>query len=288
MSALRWIDRPPLRKPHLIAAFEGWTDAAGAATGAAKHLAQALGAELFAEVDSEDFFDFTVRRPQVRIESGHTRKIIWPENLVYGARIPDAANDLVVIVGVEPHLRWRTFSECVIELADDLQVQSAFTLGAMLADVAHSRPTPVRGSSGDTALAERHGLQPPRYQGPTGIVGILQDALASAAIPAGSLMAQVPHYVPGVPSPKAMRALVHRVADVLGAAVPTTDLDAAVADYERQVDEAVAADEDVAGYVRSLEQRVDESEPLGEADNLISGEELAAQLEQYLREQDDP
>jgi predicted ATP-grasp superfamily ATP-dependent carboligase len=184
-------------------------------------------------------------------------------------------------------LKWRTFCDCVIEVASDLNVRAAFTLGAMLADVAHTRPVPVRGSSGDREMARRYGLQLPRYQGPTGVVGVLQDAFAQADIPAASLMAQVPHYVPAVPSPKAKLALLEKIQTLLGFQVDTTELEGEIPDYVRQVDEAVAADEDVSAYVRTLEGRNEESPPLSELADYVSGDELAAQLEQFLRDQDD-
>jgi proteasome assembly chaperone (PAC2) family protein len=283
---LHWNRRPRLDQPVLIAAFEGWTDAGGAATGAASHLLGEGDPEAFAEVDSEEFFDFTVRRPHVQVDEGYSRRIVWPANQLYASESSSGA-DLVVMVGIEPHLKWRTFCDCVIEVASELNVRAAFTLGAMLADVAHTRPVPVRGSSADREMARRYGLQLPRYQGPTGVVGVLQDAFGKAAIPAASLMAQVPHYVPAVPSPKAKLALIEKVRGLLGIQVDTTELEREVPDYVRQVDEAVAADEDVSAYVRTLESRSEESPPLRELADYVSGDELAAQLEQFLREQDD-
>jgi predicted ATP-grasp superfamily ATP-dependent carboligase len=286
VSALRWISRPSLDEPVLIAAFEGWTDAGGAATGAATHLLGNPGRDAFAEVDPEEFFDFTVRRPHVRVEEGYSRLIVWPANQLYASKSSSGA-DLVVLVGIEPHLKWRTFTDCVVEVAHELNVRAAFTLGAMLADVAHTRPVPVRGSSADREMARKYGLQLPRYQGPTGVVGVLQDAFAKADIPVASLMAQVPHYVPAVPSPKAKLALVEKVRSLLGLQVDTTELEREVPDYVQQVDEAVAADEDVSAYVRTLESRSEDSPPLQELPDFVSGDEIAAQLEQFLREQDD-
>jgi proteasome assembly chaperone (PAC2) family protein len=280
------MSRPNLDQPVLIAAFEGWTDAGGAATGAASHLLGDSKTVAFAEVESEEFFDFTVRRPHVRVDEGYSRRIVWPENQLY-ASDRSSGSDLVVLIGIEPHLKWRTFCDCVIEVANELDVRAAFTLGAMLADVAHTRPVPVRGSTADRAMARRYGLQLPRYQGPTGVVGVLQDAFAKADIPAASLMAQVPHYVPAVPSPKAKLALVEKVRSLLGIHVDTAELEREVPDYVRQVDEAVAGDEDVSAYVRTLESRSEESPPLRELADYVSGDELAAQLEQFLRDQDD-
>ncbi len=287
MDALRWESRPQLRAPMMIAAFEGWTDAGGAATGAASYLSTQLGAEAFADIDAEEFYDFTARRPQVRLRPDMTREIVWPPNRFLAASTPDA-HDVVIMIGTEPHLRWRSFCECVTTVAAELHVQGLFTLGSMLADVAHTRPTPVRVSSADPRLVERLGVQRPQYQGPTGIVGVLQDAFADSSTPVGSLMAQVPHYISNTPSPKATLAIVERISTLLSVRVSTDDLMNASSTYERQVSEAVAADQDIAGYVRELEQRADRADPADLLGDLPSGDALAAQLEQFLREQDDP
>jgi proteasome assembly chaperone (PAC2) family protein len=271
----------------MIAAFEGWTDAGGAATGAASYLSTQLGAERFADIDAEEFYDFTARRPQVRLRPDMTREIAWPPNRFLAASTPDA-HDVVIMIGTEPHLRWRAFCECVTTVATELQVQGVFTMGSMLADVAHTRPTPVRVSSADPRLVERLGVQRPQYQGPTGIVGVLQDAFSDSSIPVGSLMAQVPHYISNTPSPKATLAIVERISSLLSIRVSTDDLRSASTTYERQVSEAVAADNDIAGYVRELEQRADRTDPADLLGDLPSGDALAAQLEQFLREQDDP
>ena len=286
MTALIWESRPQLREPILIAAFEGWTDAGGAASGAASYLSKRWGATQFATIDAEDFFDFSALRPQVRLRRDLTREIVWPRNRFLSASIP-GARDVIIMLGTEPHLRWRAFSACVTTVATELRVQAAFTLGAMLADVAHTRPAPVRGSSADPKLADRLGLRRPQYQGPTGIVGVLQDAFADAEIPVGSLMAQVPHYISGTPSPKATLAIVERVCDLLTTELSTLDLRREVATYERQVNEAIAAEDEMAGYVRDLERRADEAAGPGELSDLPSAEALAIQLEQFLREQDD-
>jgi hypothetical protein len=270
----------------MIAAFDGWTDAGGAATGAASYLSTRWQAEAFADIDAEEFFDFTQRRPQVRLTEDLIRQITWPPNRFFAASTPDGP-DVVVLVGTEPHLKWRAFSDCVTSVATGLQVQSVFTLGSMLGEVAHTRPAPVRLSTADPTLAERPGWRRPQYQGPTGIAGVLQDAFARVGIPAGSIMAQVPHYIPGTPSPKATLALVERLSVLLPAKLSTLDLKRASVTYERQVSEAVAADDEIAGYVRELERRADDAEPLGELGELPSGDALAAQFEQFLREQDD-
>ena len=289
MDALRWHYRPQLREPMMIAAFEGWTDAGGSASGAVSYLAKRWGGEEFADIDAEEFYDFTALRPQVRLRGEGSREIVWPRNRFLAATVP-GARDVVIMVGTEPHLRWRTFSECVTRVAREVGVQAVFTLGSMLTDVAHTRAVPVRGSSADPALAGRLGLSPPQYQGPTGIVGVLQDAFGKVPIPVGSLMAQVPHYIPGTPSPKATLAMVEKVCDLLATHVATEDLQRAATAYVSQVDEVVGADEEMAAYVRELERRSDQAAVapgLGSLGDLPSGEALAAQLEQFLREQDD-
>jgi predicted ATP-grasp superfamily ATP-dependent carboligase len=275
-----------LHEPVLIAAFEGWTDAGGAASGAATYLTSRWGANRFADIDAEEFYDFTAVRPQVHLLGDMTREIVWPANRFSAASIR-GAQDVIIMNGIEPHLRWRAFCDCVTSVAVELQVQSAFTLGAMLADVAHTRPVPVRGSTADPRLAERLGLRRPQYQGPTGIVGVLQDAFAKVDIPVGSFMAQVPHYIPGIPSPKATLAIVRRVCDLMSTDLPTLDLQKAVTAYEQQVNEAVAADDEMAGYVHELERRADQADVPQDFGDLPSGDALAAQLEEFLREQDD-
>jgi proteasome assembly chaperone (PAC2) family protein len=284
MNDLRWESQPKLRSPMMIAAFEGWTDAGGAASGAASYLSGRWQARTFADIDAENFYDFTALRPQVRLGADLSREIAWPLNRFLSASVP-GPHDVVFLIGVEPHMRWRTFSECVTAVAAELQVEAVFTLGAMLADVAHTRAVPVRTSTADPRLAERLGLRRPQYQGPTGIVGVLQDAFAQASIPVGSLMAQVPHYIPGMPSPKATLAVVRRVCELLSTEVPTSDLEKAATTYERQVDEVVAGEDEIAGYVRELERRADQAEEVAQLDNLPSGDVIAAQLEQFLREQ---
>jgi predicted ATP-grasp superfamily ATP-dependent carboligase len=290
VSALRWESKPQLHQPVLIAAFDGWTDAGGAATGAVTYLSRQWGARQFAEIEAEDFYDFTQRRPQVVLSDDLSRAIVWPINRFLAAS-NSAAPDVIIMIGTEPHLKWKAFSECVTAVATELQVQTVFTVGAMLGQVVHTRPAPVRISSADPGLADQLGLQRPQYQGPTGIVGVLQDAFATVAIPAGSIMAQVPHYIPGTPSPKATLAIIQRLGEVLQVPVSTGDLEQAAATYERQVNEAVATDDDMVGYVRELERRLDDAQP-ADGENqlgpLPSTDTLVAQLEEYLREQDPP
>ena len=281
MDHVRWDERPRLRRPVLVVAFEGWNDAGEAATTAARYLRDRWGARPFATVDPEEFYDFTETRPQVQLAEGLARKIVWPSNELSAARLPSEPHDVVVLIGTEPQLRWRTFSAALVAVAVELGVEMVVSLGALLADVAHTRPVKVTGTAASQELVSRLGLQRSRYEGPTGIVGVLQDALGKAGIPAASLWAAVPHYVAGTPSPKAALALVDRAARLIEVPVVTSDLSQLAIDYERQVTEVVEADEDVAAYVSRLEE-ASETDPL----ELASGEELAAELQRFLREQD--
>jgi predicted ATP-grasp superfamily ATP-dependent carboligase len=277
VEALTWSGRPQLRNPALIVAFEGWNDAGDAASFAARYLAKSWGAEPFATIDPEEFYDFTESRPRVRLDEDLQREILWPEN-EFSASVD---TDVVVLVGTEPHLRWKTFSRHVIDVARALDVRLIVTLGALLAEVAHSRPVSIVGTTSDPELAERLGLRPSTYQGPTGIVGVLHDECRKAGISSASLWAAVPAYVPASPSPKAALALVERCASLLEAAVATTELEIATAAYERQVTELVQADEETATYVAELEQRSDDDT----AAHLADGSALIEEVERFLRRQ---
>ena len=285
MDHVRWDDRPRLRHPVLIAAFEGWNDAADAATTAARYLRQQWGARPFASIDPEDFYDFSSTRPQVRLTEGLTREILWPTNELSAAAMPGGARDAVILVGVEPQLKWRTFASEIVGIARELDVGLVLTLGALLADVPHTRPVRVTGTAANPELVARLGLERSRYEGPTGIVGVLHDACNKASVASASLWAAVPHYVAATPSPKATLALVERAADLLSTSLVATDLEIASAAYERQVSEVVASDEDVSAYVERLEESADEDEELLEGTDLPSGETLVAELEKFLREQ---
>ena len=278
------IDRQPeLTRPILIAAFRGWNDGAQAATLAAGYLAKTWGAERFAEVDPEDFFDFQATRPHVSLEEGLTRRIDWPETVFYHARPDGLDRDVVLLLGIEPNLRWRTFGDLVVGLAQDLDVELMITLGALLADVPHTRPAPVTGSATDEELVERLGLSASRYEGPTGIVGVLHDVCRQRGIASASLWAAVPHYVSLTPSPRGALALCERLGTLIGATVDGDELEEAARSYEEQVSEAVASDEETAAYVDELERRADQLE---EATELPSGDALAAELTRFLRERE--
>jgi proteasome assembly chaperone (PAC2) family protein len=280
---LRIDERPDLERPVLIAAFRGWNDGGQGASLAGAYLAQAWAAERFAEIESEDFYDFQATRPMVSLVDGVTRQIDWPENTFLHAPLPGGGRDAIILLGVEPNLRWRTFCSHVTTLATSFGVELVITLGSLLADVPHTRPAPVTGSATDPELITQLGLQASRYEGPTGIVGVLHDACGRAGLKSASLWAAVPHYVSLTPSPRAAKALVDRLAELLHADVDTAELDEAADAYAQQVSEAVAADAETSAYVEQLEQRVDEI--AAEAD-IPSGESIAAELTRFLRERE--
>jgi proteasome assembly chaperone (PAC2) family protein len=282
MAELNVSRRPSLERPVLIAAFRGWNDGGQGASLAAGYLAKTWDARRFAEIDPEGFFDFQATRPQVRLEEGYTRRIDWPETVFFHSRPDGFDRDAVLLLGVEPNLRWRTFAALIVDFAKELGVELVVTLGALLADVPHTRPAPVTGSATDPELIERLGLQASRYEGPTGIVGVVHDACKRADIQSASLWAAVPHYVSLAPSPKAAGALCERLGTLLGAKIDTAELDEAAEAYVRQVSEAIASDEETASYVEDLERRADE---LDESD-IPSGESLAAELSRFLRERE--
>jgi proteasome assembly chaperone (PAC2) family protein len=285
MSELRMVGRPELRRPVLVAAFRGWNDGGQGATLAAGYLARLWQAERFADIDPEEFVDFQSNRPLVSLDEGLTRRIEWPENAFYHARIAGTDRDVVLLLGVEPSLRWRTFCKLVVDLARDLDVELLVTLGSLLADVPHTRAAPVTGAASDPELVASLGLQHSRYEGPTGIVGVLQDACRREGLPAASLWAAVPHYVSLAPSPRAARALCDRLAQLLGVPIDTRELAEAEESYSEQVSEAVASDEETAAYVADLERRTDELD-LEEHEDLPSGDTLAAELTRFLRERE--
>src|SRR5918992_4053835 len=275
-----------LRSPILVAAFRGWNDAGDAASFAATHLGRTLAAERIASIDPEEFYDFQAVRPEVRLVDGMTREINWPANEFWASR-GHSGHDLLLFVGTEPNLRWRMFSELVVGVARKYGVRLVVTFGALLADVAHSRPVPITGTAADPALVERLGLTRSRYEGPTGIVGVLNDAFGKNGIDSASLWAAVPHYLAVTPNPKAALALIRKATKLIGVDAETQELERATAVYEKRVSEMVAGDEDVEAYVKLLEQRTD-NQSLEEIDpsKLPSGDALAAELERYLRDKD--
>jgi len=284
MSELNISFTPELRRPVLVAAFRGWNDGGQGASLAAGYLAKHWGGERFAEIDSETFYDFQATRPHVSLEDGMTRKLDWPENVFFHAEIPGTGRDAVILLGTEPNLRWKTFSQLVLGLAGDLGVERVVTFGSLLADVPHTRPAPVTAAATDETLMEELGLEPSRYEGPTGIVGVLLDACRGAGISSLSLWAAVPHYVSLAPSPRAALSLVRRFGELMKIDVDIAELEQAADEYSEQVSEAVSADADTAAYVEELERRVD---MLSAEDDLPSGDSLAAELTRFLREREE-
>lgn len=291
MDGLIWDHHPRLRHPILVAAFEGWNDAADAASTAAKWLIATLGARRFARLDPETYFDFQSNRPQVELVDGVTRGIAWPSTDCYAASVPSGEHDLVIVVGVEPNLHWRGFCDDVRSVAAETGCELVVTLGALLADVPHTRPLPVTGAATDPEVIKRLGLARSRYEGPTGIVGVLHEAFRDAAVPSVSLWAPVPHYVAAPPNPLATVGLLDRFVTLSGIELDRSELIAAAAAWREQVDEVVAGDDDVANYVRQLEEAIDagalageEPSPFRETD-LPTGDALAAELERFLRDE---
>jgi proteasome assembly chaperone (PAC2) family protein len=283
MSELIVSSRPELHRPVLVAAFRGWNDGGQGATLGGGYLARQWEAESFAEIDSENFYDFQAVRPNVSLEDGLTRKLEWPSNTFLHAPIPGLDRDAVILLGVEPNLRWKTYTALVLELVQELEVELVVTLGSLLADVPHTRPAPVSAAASDPTLVEELGVEPSRYEGPTGIVGILLDACRQAGLPAVSLWAAVPHYVSLAPSPRAALALCRRLGELIGADIDVAELEQAAEEYSVQVTEAVESDAETAAYVEELERRVDLMEA---AEELPSGESLAAELTRFLRERE--
>ena len=275
--------RPSLRDPVLITAFRGWNDGGQGASLAGGYLAKTWAAARFAEIEPEGFFDFQATRPQVSFVEGATRRIDWPDNAFYHAAVPGLERDAVLLLGIEPNLRWQTFTGLVTGLAEELGVGLVVTLGSLLADVPHTRPSPVTGGATDPELIEELGLQRSRYEGPTGIVGVLHDACARSGMPSISLWAAVPHYVSLAPSPRAALALCQRLGEILGTEIETQELGEASERYAEQVSEAVASDDETAAYVAELEQR---AELIDDEQDLQSGDSLAAELTRFLRERE--
>jgi predicted ATP-grasp superfamily ATP-dependent carboligase len=285
MQPLRWEGRPDgLRAPALVCAFKGWNDAGDSATSALTFMGASLQAERFAVIDPEDFVDFQASRPLVKLGEGITREIEWPEFEVYAARVPRAPRDLILLSGPEPAMRWRTFTRTVVDLAEALGVQMVVCLGALLADVPHSRPVSVNAYASDPALVSRLNLDPPTYEGPTGIVGVLHEACNTAGLPTASLWAAVPHYVAVAPNPKGALAILRRLEGLVGITVDAMELEDAAAEYERQVSRAVELDPDVQAFVERLERAADEESASEDPGSLPSGDVLAREFQRFLRQ----
>ncbi len=284
------LSHPELRRPILLAAFKGWNDAGDAATFATMHLGQTWKGQKIASIDGEEFFDFQAVRPHVELVDGLIRKITWPSNEFWAAHPESGEHDVIILVGTEPNMRWRTFSNLIVDLAREHKVELVITLGALLADVPHSRPVPITGTAVDVELIKRLGLERSRYEGPTGIVGVLHEAFARAGIASASLWAAVPHYLAITPNPKAALALIEKATQLMGTAFDTTDLKRASEAYEEKVGEMIREDDSVQQYVQLLEERLDEAireESVDPAD-LPSADAIGAEVERYLRNQSPP
>ncbi|SDH87370.1 Proteasome assembly chaperone (PAC2) family protein [Sinosporangium album] len=272
---------PELVDPVLIAAFEGWNDAGEASSGVVTHLETTWKATPLIALDPEDYYDFQVTRPIVELGEGLTRSITWPTTKLSYARPPGMDRDVVLLRGIEPNMRWRTFCEEIVVICREVGVETAVLLGALLNDSPHTRPVPIAGTVSDPGLARSINLEVTRYEGPTGIVGVLQQALGASGMRAISLWASVPHYVAQPPNPKATLALLRRVEDLLDIPMPLGELPEEARAWEHGVDELASQDSEVAEYVRELEERKDAAE-LPEA----SGDAIAAEFERYLRRRD--
>ena len=287
MSLVEIHQIPALRSPVMVVAFSGWNDAAEAATGAASHI---LGCwtdpsftvvpELIADLDSEEFYDFQVNRPMISVDDSKIRSLTWPGTQVFGLATPDLDFDFVIVRGVEPSMKWKTFVKDVLDLADDLEISMVVTLGSMLADAPHTRPITVSGSGANPELAKRLGVEVSNYEGPTGILGALQDGCVRRGIDAVSLWAAVPHYASGSPSPKATLALVNALEDFLEIDIPQGELPDSSLEWEKDVNDLAQEDTEVAEYVKALEESKDASDLPD-----VSGESIARELERFLRRQ---
>jgi proteasome assembly chaperone (PAC2) family protein len=286
MQPLIWESRPDgLRAPALVCAFSGWNDAGDAASAALTFIGESLGAERFARIDPEEFYDFQTTRPHIRFNEDRSREITWPGIEIFAARVPRAPRDLILVQGPEPSMRWRTFCRHIVDLAEALGTQLVVTIGALLADVPHTQPVVINGLASDEALVTKLGMLETTYEGPTGIVGVLHTACTEAGLPSASLWASVPHYVAAAPNPKAALALVRKVEGLVAVSVDATDLENATGEYERQVGLAVQSDPDVQAFVERLEQAAEQdSRPLGPGD-LPSGDALASEFQRFLRQQ---
>ncbi len=283
MEHLVWSERPELRRPVLVCAFKGWNDAGEAATAALGFLLESFEATEIGHIEPEEFYDFTAVRPTVRLDEGQVRVIDWPANTLHAAHVAGADHDLVLLKGVEPSLRWRAFSDIVIAAARDIGAGMVITMGALLADVPHTRPVAITGIASETGLIERLGVERSTYEGPTGIVGVLQRACTDAGLVAASLWAPVPHYVAAAPNPKAALALVRHFEGLAGVAVDAGELEKGADEYERQVNAAVASDPDVRSFVEKLEQAIDEASEES-PDHIPSADAIARDFQRFLRQ----
>jgi len=296
---VHWLSKPTMRNPVMISAFTGWNDAADAASTAVRTLIEAWSATPLAEINPEDFTDFASTRPVVRLKDGVTRTIVWPTVTMWHASTP--GSDVILVLGPEPSLRWRLFTEQILSVASHFNASMMISLGALLADVPHNKPIQLIGTASDSNMIERFDLQRSQYEGPTGILGVLLDACNEASLPSASLWAAVPAYASQIPSPKAAAALISRAGEIIGTPAPVGLLQQAIETYERRVNQIVDEDEDLAAYVERLDSsgegdyEDDEEEDDGQMsfdfdeDNAeVSAASLADEVEQFLRDQEKP
>ena len=282
MDPLRRSFRPMLRSPRAIVAWEGWNDACDAASGAASYLLEQHDAtEPFMSIEPEEFYDFQVRRPHVQVDDGGTRRLTWPTTRAYAIET-GGAHDAVVVVGEEPNLRWKTYTRLVGQVLADADVELVVTLGAFIGQVPHTLPVPIIGVATDPALIQDHGLLTSRYEGPTGIVGVMLEACREIGIPAVSLWAATPHYLAANPNPKAMLALIQKASEVTETPIDTSELERVSADFEERVDAAMAANEEFVDYVKRIEEEyVAEDGPTLDAG---ASDQMISEIEDFLRE----
>ena len=278
-------DPPELRSPVLVCAFAGWNDAASAASTALEAVASGLDSQVVARIDPEDFYDFQVNRPTIRLVDGRTRQVDWPANTLVAAQTTGAERDLVLLSGVEPNLRWRTYASAILDAAERLGVEMLVSLGALIADVAHSHPVPITGLATDEDLVERLNLSRSNYEGPTGIVGVLHDQCRERGISSASLWAAIPHYVAAVPNPKAALALLRRLEGITGIALEASELEDAMERFEGQIDRAVAANPEIQELVQRLESQQEDELELPQ--DVPSGDTLARDFQRFLRQRSD-
>lgn len=285
MDAIRRFAKPSLRRPKALIAFEGWNDACEAASGAVRHVLREQGVdEPFALIDPEEFYDFQVRRPTVAISGGGTRSLTWPSTRFYAVPLPGQPHDLVVVLGEEPSFRWKTFARHVTKLLAEMDVEEVVLLGAFIGQVAHTKPVPIVGVATDPALVAKHGLLGSSYEGPTGIVGVLQEACREVGMPAISLWAATPHYLAANANPKAMLALAGRASEILDLRIDTSALETASAEFDERVSDAMESSDELAGYVHELEEEQEDVNPADLDPGLT--DDLVTEIESFLRDQD--
>jgi proteasome assembly chaperone (PAC2) family protein len=285
MDPVKRLHRPSLRRPRALIAFEGWNDASEGASGAVGFLLGQYDVEPFAIIEPEEFYDFQSSRPSVAIDEGGTRRLTWPSTRFYAVELPAQPHDLVVVVGDEPNLRWKTYARLVVQTLAEADVEGAAVLGAFIGQVPHTVEVPLLGAASDAEVVLRHGLEPSNYEGPTGIVGVVLEAFREVGVPALSIWAAVPHYLAANPNPMVMGALLEKAGEVLGITTDTTEVAKVAAEFRARVDEAVRRSSDLEEYVRRIEQEA--GSPMPRIIDLGEGDALITEIEQFLRNRND-